>query len=264
MRNMQKTAPKKAKPVSKKKKEATKCVSKKCRKEATGEDGENGNDNEHGRSKNTKLLQRIFTFGNFQPHRAYLEKVLPQYSSPLEFSIQNLSFHESTLSSIIETDTFDLILDEMSNVEGITRPLLIICLEMNHFRDKRISHEIFASLVTLHERAHTRGIQTICLEIPSKEGPPMMLNSKAGAAREEALRMDVNHRIRFWSERKQAQNMMCFIPFPRCDTTNAHTISCSSPASKTDNSSSAHYHSTPGISTRQADKRFEKCQGIGI
>ncbi len=227
---MYKTTPAKAKLAYKKKMEAAKCEPKKYQNTATEEHGETVANKRSKEDDSKQLLQRIFTFGNFQPHRQYMLKVLPQYSFPLQFSIQNLSFHESTVSSILETNTFDLILHEMSKVEGVTRPLLIICLQMNHFCDKRSSIEIVASIVSLHERAHTLGIQTIALEIPE--------NKKTGPiGEEEVQRMDANNRLKVWAQNKQAQsNMICFVPF-RCDTA----------------SDAQRCTSTRGILTRQAE-----------
>jgi len=196
--------------------------------------------------------QRIITFGNFYPHRSYVEPLLPRYSSPLEFSIQNLSFHESTLTQMIETNSFELILSEMSQLDGVTRPLLIICLGMNHFRDKRDNNEIISSIIGLHERAHAVGIQTIALEVPpnvatedTEVESDLWGLATTEEENEEARRIDVNNRVRYWAEGKQAiTNMICFVPFPSpsCDTpgtditsTSPHATSSSS--STTNNSS---------------------------
>mmetsp|Transcript_8733 Transcript_8733/g.13038 ORF Transcript_8733/g.13038 Transcript_8733/m.13038 type:complete len:263 (-) Transcript_8733:123-911(-) len=253
---MCKTTTKKAKPgYKKKKKEAVKNRVTPMKK-VTNSAGAPENPSETAMAKDDgknngskRAIQRIFSFGNFQPHRSYLEKVLPRYSSPLKFSIQSLSFHESTLSSMVETNTFDLILHEMSRVEGVTRPLLIICLGMNHFRDKRSSIEILASIVTLHERAHSLGIQTIALELPANTTTE---NKKVGSTNieEEARRMDVNNRLRFWAEGKQVtSNMICFVPFApsSCDAIETDTRTSSSSSVRTDNPCSIHNNNTEAV-----------------
>jgi lysophospholipase L1-like esterase len=173
---------------------------------------------------NKKIRRRIFCLGDSltagvspphnteYPYSTYLEKALQKQYSQYEYCVQSLASRD--LYSIIESSTFDLILQQICQV-NTTIPLLIICVGANNFNNRSVA-DFVDLIVRIHERAHEKGIQTIAVGIP-----PSTIQTRSEDTKLKAD--DANKRLKDWAGKKQytgrentnrGLEMVSFAPFP--------------------------------------------------